>query len=165
MTGRFAGFVIAMTALGLAMSTIDAAAQGGKALVGTWEWVSVDNAAADGTRTQPFGPKPGGYLTFGADGRFVWLITRPGRAKFASGRRDQGTPDENKATVQGSLAYCGTYAVSNDTLIMRIEASTYPNEEGAEQKRVFTLNGDQLTWRNPTVSTGASGVATLHRVH
>ena len=165
MSGRFAGFVIAMTALGLAMSTIDAAAQGGKALVGTWEWVSVDNAAADGTRTQPFGPKPGGYLTFGADGRFVWLISRPGRAKFASGRRDQGTPDENKATVQGSLAYCGTYAVSNDTLIMRIEASTYPNEEGAEQKRVFTLNGDQLTWRNPTVSTGASGVATLHRVH
>ena len=165
MRGRFAGFAIAMTALGLAMSAIDAAAQGGKALVGTWEWVSVDNTAADGTRTQPFGPKPGGYLTFGADGRFFWLITRPGRAKFASGRRDQGTPDENKATVQGSLAYCGTYAVSNDTLIMRIEASTYPNEEGAEQKRAFTLNGDQLTWRNPTVSTGASGVATLHRVH
>ena len=90
--------------------------------------------------------KPGGYLTFGTDGRFFWLITRPGRAKFASGRRDQGTPDENRATVQGSLAYCGTYAVGNDTLIMRIEASTYPNEEGAEQKRAFTLNGDQLTW-------------------
>ncbi len=165
MRRRFAGFAIAMTALGLAMSTIDAAAQSGKALVGTWEWVSVDNTAADGTRTQPFGPKPGGYLTFGADDRFFWLITRPGRAKFASGRRDQGTPDENKASVQGSLAYCGTYAVSNDTLIMRIEASTYPNEEGAEQKRAFTLNGDQLTWRNPSVSTGASGVATLHRVH
>jgi hypothetical protein len=165
MRGRFAGFAIAMTALGLAMSTVDAAAQGGKALVGTWEWVSVDSTAADGTRTQPFGPKPGGYLTFGADGQFFWLITRPGRARFASGRRDQGTPDENKATVQGSLAYCGTYSVSNDTLIMRIEAGTYPNEEGAEQKRAFTLNGDQLTWRNPTVSTGASGVATLHRVH
>ena len=141
----------------------NAAAQDGKALVGTWEWVSVDNTAADGTLTQPFGPRPGGYLTFGVDGRFFWLITRPGRAKFASGRRDQGTPDENKATVQGSLAYCGTYSVDNETLVMRIEASTYPNEEGAEQKRAFTLNGDQLMWRNPTVSTGASGVATLHR--
>ena len=165
MTGRLAGFAIAMTALGLAISATDAAAQGGKAFVGTWEWVSVDNTAADGTQTHPFGPKPGGYLTFGTDGRFFWLITRPGRAKFASGRRDQGTPDENRATVQGSLAYCGTYAVGNDTLIMRIEASTYPNEEGAEQKRAFTLNGDQLTWRNPTMSTGASGVATLRRVH
>jgi hypothetical protein len=165
MRGRFAGFVIAMIALGLAMSTIDTAAQDGKALVGTWEWVSVHNTAADGSRTQPFGPKPGGYLTFGADGRFFWLITRPGRTKFASGRRNQGTPDENKATVQGSLAYCGTYVVSNETLIMRIEASTYPNEEGAEQKRAFTLNGGQLTWRNPTVSTGASGVAALRRLH
>src|SRR5689334_15406669 len=63
------------------------------------------------------------------------------RARFASGRRDQGTPEENKAIVQGSLAYCGTYAVSNETLIMRIEGSTYPNEEGVEQRRAYTLNG------------------------
>jgi hypothetical protein len=66
--------------------------------------------------------------------------------------------------VQGSLAYCGTYVVSNGTLIMKIEASTYPNEEGAEQRRAFTLEGGELTWRNPTVSTGASGVAKLRRV-
>lgn len=164
MTGPFA-VAIAVTALGLAMSSHDASAQSGEKLVGTWEWISVDNTAPDGTKTQPFGPKPGGHLTFGADGRFFWLITRPGRAKFASGRRDQGTPDENKATVQGSLAYYGTYSVNNDTLIMRIEASTYPNEEGAEQRRSFTLNDGDLTWRNPTVSTGASGVAALRRLH
>ena len=53
---------------------------------------------------------------------------------FASGRRDQGTDGENKATVQGSLAYAGTYAVDHGNLSMKIEASTYPNEEGAEQK-------------------------------
>jgi len=47
---------------------------------------------------------------------------------------------------------------------MKIEASTYPNEEGAEQKRAFTLSGDDLSWRNPTVSTGASGVARLRRL-
>ena len=164
MSQQFARIAIAVTALGLAMSSHDSSAQSGEKLVGTWEWVSVDNTAPDGTRTQPFGPKPGGYLTFGADGRFFWLITRPSRAKFASGRRDQGTPDENKATVQGSLAYCGIYSVHNDTLVMRIAASTYPNEEGAEQRRAFTLNDGQLTWRNPTVSTGGSGVATLRRV-
>jgi hypothetical protein len=164
MSEQFARIAIAVAALGIATSSHDALAQSGEKLVGTWEWVSVDNTAPDGTRTQPFGPKPGGYLTFGADDRFFWLITRPGRTKFAGGRRDQGTPDENKATVQGSLAYCGTYSVHNDTLIMRIAASTYPNEEGAEQRRVFTLTGDQLTWRNPTVSTGVSGIATLRRL-
>lgn len=160
-----AGFAIAAaSAIGLAMPSADALAQGGKDLVGTWEWISVDNTAPDGTKTQPFGPKPGGYLSFDRSGRFFWLITRPGRAKFASGRRDQGTAEENKATVQGSLAYFGTYSISGDALIMRIEASTYPNEEGAVQKRAFVMNGDELTWRNPTVSTGASGVARLRRV-
>ena len=166
MKARLAVLGIAGTAvIGLAMSSIDAIAQDAMDLVGTWEWLSVDNTWPDGSKVQPFGPKPGGYLSFSSDGRFVWLITRPGRAKFASGKRDQGTPEENKATVQGSLAYCGTYAISNDTLIMKIEASTYPNEEGAEQRRAFTLSGGELTWKNPAVSTGASGVARLRRVN
>src|ERR1700704_6470889 len=154
--------VLAASALCAGMTTNAAAL--GEDLVGTWAWESVDNTHSDGAKTQPFGPKPGGYLTFDANGRFFWLITRPGRSKFASGRRDQGTPEENKATVQGSLAYCGTYLVSNGTLILKIEASSYPNEEGAEQRRTFALNGDELTWKNPTVSTGASGVARLMRV-
>ena len=58
-------------------------AQSDKDLIGTWAWASVDNTPPDGTKTQPFGPKPGGYLTFDASGRFFWLITRPGRSKFA----------------------------------------------------------------------------------
>jgi hypothetical protein len=156
--------ILAASALGAGMSA-NAAAQTAHDLVGTWEWVSVDNTTPDGVTTQPFGPKPGGYLSFDSNGRFFWLITRPGRAKFAAGRRDQGTADENKAAVQGSLAYCGTYAMSGENLILKIEASTYPNEESAEQKRTLVLKGDELSWRNPTVSTGASGVARLRRVH
>ena len=112
----------------------------------------------------PIRSETGGYLILDRSGRFFWLITRPGRLKFASGRRDQGTDDENKVTVQGSSAYAGTYAMEDRILIMKIEASTYPNEEGAEQKRAFTLSGDDLSWRNPTVSTGASGVARLRRL-
>jgi hypothetical protein len=146
------------------MPSVGAVTQAGHDLAGTWAWISVDNTGADGATVQPFGPTPAGYLVFDGRGRFVWLITRPGRARFASGRRDQGTPEENKATVQGSLAYGGTYAVSDDTLILKIEASTYPNEEGAEQHRTFTLTGDELTWKNPVVSTGASGTARLRRV-
>ncbi len=153
------------TAVGIGLAPVEGVAVTDNDIVGTWEWMSVDNIASDGTRTQPFGPKPSGYLSFGSGGRFLWLITRPGCAKFASGRRDQGTAEENKATVQGSLAYCGTYSVNNETLILKIEASTYPNEEGAEQKRSFVLRGDELTWKNPTVSTGAAGIARLRRVH
>ncbi len=156
--------ILAALPLGLGAS-VQSAAHTAEGLVGTWEWISVENTTPDGATTQPFGPKPGGYLMFDKNGRFVWLITRPGRAKFASGKRDQGTPDENKATVQGSLAYCGTYAISGDTLILKIEAGTYPNEEGAQQRRTFALSGDELSWKNPAVSTGASGMARLRRTH
>src|SRR6185312_13575690 len=157
--------IVTLAASALAIGVFSkAAAQAAQDVVGTWEWVSVENTASDGAITHPFGPKPGGYLTFDRSGRFFWLITRPNRLKFASGRRDQGTADENKATVQGSLAYAGTYAIEDRILIMKIEASTYPNEEGAEQERAFTLSGDDLSWRNPTVSTGGSGVARLRRL-
>ena len=158
---RIFAFLVA-SALGCGMPAL---AQTNDDLIGTWEWVSVDTTTPDGVTAQPFGPKPGGYLIFDRSGRFSWLITRPGRPKFASGKRDQGTADENKATVQGSLAYCGTYAINGTTLIMKIEASSYPNEEGAEQRRIFTLSGDELSWKNPTASTGASAVARLRRVH
>ena len=162
---RFTVFAILAASVLLSVGMVANVSAESRDIVGTWEWASVDNTTPDGVTMQPFGPKPGGYLSFDSKGRFVWLITRPGRAKFASGRRDQGTPEENKATVQGSLAYCGTYAISGDTLILKIEASTYPNEVGAEQKRTFALNGDELSWRNPAVSTGAAGVARLRRLH
>jgi hypothetical protein len=43
--------------------------------------------------------------------------------KFASNNRQNGTDAENKAVVQGALAYYGTYEVdeSNKSLIMRIK--------------------------------------------
>src|SRR5215204_5010171 len=87
--------------LGASSST----AQTAKDLVGTWSFVTIDTTSADGTKGQPFGPTPKGNVIFSDNGQFVWLVTRPGRAKFAAGRRDQGTADENKETVQGSLGY------------------------------------------------------------
>src|SRR3981081_4240522 len=102
--------VLAASAL-CAGTTTNAAALG-EDLVGTWAWESVDNTHSDGAKTQPFGPKPGGYLIFDKSGGFFWLITRPGRAKFASGRRDQGTLEENKETVcRNLLCFAGTFAI------------------------------------------------------
>jgi hypothetical protein len=133
-------------------------------LIGTWSWVAVETTAPDGTKAQPFGPHPQGSLMFDAGGHFNWLISKPNRPKFAAKRRDKGTDEENQATVQGSLAYSGTYSVTGDTLTLKIEASTYPNDEGAEQKRSFTLTGDELRWSNQTSSVGGSATAVLHRL-
>ena len=156
--------ISAMAVLGLAVLPGSAVSQTAKDLVGTWTWVSVDNISATGARTQPFGANPKGILVFLDNGRFSYLLTRPGRPKYASNNRDQGTAAEDKATAQGSLAYSGTYSVNDKTLIFRIEATTYPNAEGAEQKRSITLTGDELKWTNATPTVGGTAEAVLRRV-
>jgi len=107
---------------------------------------------------EPFGPNPIGAMMLDGNGRFSIAVIRPGLPKFASNNRQAGTADENKAAVQGSLAYFGTYSVSEaDRMIsMNIEGSTFPNWNGTDQKRLFTLSGDQLTLTNPTGSVGGN---------
>jgi Lipocalin-like domain len=94
----------ATTALGIAMLPGNAAAQTAKNIVGTWKQVTNINIAPDGRRSEPFGPNPNAIITFDANGRFVTVTTRPDVPKFASNNRMQGTAEENKAIVQGSIA-------------------------------------------------------------
>ena len=149
--------IAAMTVLGLALPSGYALGQTAKDLVGTWSWVSVELTRPDGTKYRPFGDNPKGFVIFDSNSRFAYLLSRPGRPKFAANNRDEGTPDENKATVQGTLAYSGTYEVSDKTLIFHVEASTYPNAEGVDQKRSITVTGDELRWTNPAPTVAGGG--------
>src|SRR6476660_9398768 len=79
-------------------------------LVGTWLIATADNIRPDGSRFQGFGPNPKGILMFDANGWFSFQLALPGRPKFASDNRLQGTAVENEATVQGSLSYYGKYS-------------------------------------------------------
>ena len=74
--------------------------------------------------------------------------------------RQAGTPEENKAVAQGSIAYFGTYSVSekDKTFTIHIVGTTFPNWIGTDQKRPFTISGDELKWTTPTTSLG-SGTA------
>src|SRR6266480_4879884 len=116
----------AMALLGLALASGYALGQTAKDLVGTWSWVSVEITRPDGTKYQAFGANPKGFVIFDSNGRFAYLLTRPDRAKFAANNREQGTPEENKASVLGVLAYSGRYSISDGgkTLIFHIEASS-----------------------------------------
>ncbi len=68
-----------------------------------------------GARPEPidalWGTNPKGLMIFTADGHYFWQIFRSDRPKFASKNRMQGTPEENAASLQGSLSYFGTYSV------------------------------------------------------
>jgi hypothetical protein len=134
--------------LGLALSAGGAAAQSAKDLVGSWSAVSVD----------AYGPNPKGSLIFESNGRFSLQLMWGDLAKYASNNRTAGTPAEYKATVEGSLAYFGTYSVSGTDLNLHIEGSTFPNWTGTDQKRNnLSVTGDDLKYTNPAPSGGPAG--------
>lgn len=150
----------AVSAIIFSVAAPSADAQTSRDIVGTWTLVS-----AVAARTEVFGPNPIGTLVFGADGRYALIFLHRDLPKFAANSRASGTPDENRAVVQGSIAHFGTYSVdeAGKALIFRIEGSTFPNWTGAEQRRAFTLSGNELTYTSPG-SIGVSTQVTMRRV-
>ena len=148
--------VFGLAAAGLFAGTANAQSVKEKT-VGTWTLVSV---TVDGpTKAEPYGPSPHGVMFMDAGGRFSVSIVRDGIPKFASDTRTKGTNEENKAAVQGSLAYFGSYTISepDSSITVKIENSNYPNFAGVTQKRVLAFKGDELIVTNPAPSGG--GVA------
>ncbi len=127
-------------------------------LIGTWSFVVTAAQRKDGTKADVFGPNPSGVLMFHPDGHFVLINTRPDRPKYASGNRVQGTPEEFRETVLGSIAYFGAYSVdeARKEFVLKIKGSTFPDYEGTEQVRSFTIVGDELRSINPNPSQGGS---------
>jgi hypothetical protein len=146
-----------ITALGLAMLPGNALAQQKtlkEQLVGTWTFVSSTAKLPDGSPT--WGSNPKGLRVYAENGRFSSVIMRSDRPKFASNSRLQGTPDENKTVVVGTISSFGTYTVNeaNKTVTIRFEGSTYPNQEGTEQTSPITITGDELRYTNPAPTIG-----------
>jgi hypothetical protein len=149
---------------GIGLATDLAHAQTAKDLVGTW--IAVSNVAEQGgVKSEPYGPTPQGMLIFDADGRYGLILSRKDVPKFASNSRTNGTSDENKAVVQGSISHFGRYTVSapDKTILFHIELSTYPNFNGTDQKRSFELVGDELKYTVPAFSGGGTAVAVWKR--
>ena len=129
-------------------------------LVGAWTFVSADSVRNDGSKAEVFGSNPKGTLIFTSDGHFALVQMRADLPKFTGNSRDRGTPEENKAVVQGSIAYFGSYSV-NETekaVTLQIEGSTFANlKGGGEQKRVLSsLTADELKFTNPRTPSGAT---------
>ena len=125
-------------------------------LVGTWTFVSSTTKLPDGSPA--WGTNPKGLLIFTENGYFSSQIVRSDLPKFASNNRAQGTPEENKAVVQGSSATFGTYTVdeTKKTYTLKFEGSSFPNRAETEQTRAFTIAADELKVTNPSTSVGGS---------
>ena len=145
---------LALSAMIVLIAPGVASGQSAKDLVGTWTLVSTDTVRFDGSRIPTFGDSPKGLIVFTSDGHFIYLYSRGDLPKFVSNNRTTGTPEENRAVVQGSIATFGTYSVAGTDLLIKVEHSTFPNWIGADQKRTIAVTGDQLKWTNAVGSGG-----------
>ena len=132
-------------------------------LVGAWTMVSSTTKLPDGSPA--WGANPIGLLIFTDNGRYSSQVMRPDLPKFASNSRTQGTPDEYKAVVNGSIANFGTYTVNeaNKTITIRYDGSTFPNRKGAEDTRPVVIEGDERRITNPAPSTGGPSSQLVYR--
>jgi hypothetical protein len=109
---------------------------------------------------------PEGDPDLGKHGRYAQIATRSDLPKFGSNNRAAGTADENKAVVQGSIAYFGTYTVNeaDKSFTVQVEGSTFPNWPETAQNRPFSISGDDLTFTTAVASIGGSNEVKWKRV-
>jgi hypothetical protein len=156
---------LGLLVLGVVLSAGEVCAQTTKDLVGTWTLVS-NVTEQGGNKTDTYGPNPKGILIVDANGRYVLAIARADLPKIASNNRTTATPEENKAIVQGSITHFGTLSVNaaDKTITFKIETyTTFPNADGTEQKRPFTVTGDELKLTVPAASGGGTATAVWKR--
>jgi hypothetical protein len=135
-------------------------------LLGTWTVVAVDDVRPDGSKHPLMGPDPQGMLVFDAGGLYSLQLCAADRPKFAANDRSKGTADENRAAVLGCNPHWGRYVVNeaDKTILFKIDHAFYRNWEGTEQKRAFTLAGNELRYSIPNPSeSGANPVVVWKR--
>ena len=161
--------IVVAAALGmtlLAGSSIGQPTSTKEQLLGTWTLVSHESVRVDGSRFPVYGSNPKGVAFFDVGGQFIITVMRSDRSKYAIDNPAQGTAEENKATAQGTITYFGTYSVSevDRTIAIHISASSFPNWNEADQKRVFSIAGDELTLTARALPTGGHADVVWKRV-
>jgi hypothetical protein len=125
-------------------------------LTGAWIHVSTKYKFPDGKTADTMGPNARGIMILDGSGHMAFINMRASLPKFAANNRTKGTAEENKAIVDGSYAYFGTYTVNDadHSFTVHVEGSTFPNFDGMDQKRSVTLAGDELRYTNPVATVG-----------
>jgi hypothetical protein len=129
-------------------------------LVGTWAMGVVAVNRKDGTRADVFGPNPNGVLMFHPDG--ISCSSVPGQAGpstpaaiVCKGRRRSS---EKRCLDRLRTLQAIPSMRKKKTFVIKIKGSTFPDYEGTEQIRPFTIVGDELRSINPNPSQGGAAL-------
>ena len=145
--------------LAVGLSASDALAQQKslkEQLVGTWTLVSSDQVRPDGSKLKQFGANPNGINVFDANGRFFLMMASADNSRIASNDRSMTQSEEDGLIVQ-SITYYGTYTLNEEVNVisLHLDASTFPNQVGTDQKRSITsLTANELKYSSPAAKSG-----------
>ena len=132
-------------------------------LVGTWTLVSSDQVRPDGSKLKQFGSNPKGINVFGANGRFFLMVASADNSRIATRDQNRTNSEEVGGLIAESIAYYGTYTVNEEVNVisLHLDASTFPNQIGTDQKRTITsLTADELRYSSPAAMSGVQ----IHQV-
>ncbi|WP_448208288.1 lipocalin-like domain-containing protein [Azospirillum sp. sgz302134] len=132
------------------------------ALVGTWtlrEAYAWDDKG--GHLENVYGRSPTGFISYGADGRMMALITHGERARL-DGDRQSAPAEQRAAAYASSVAYAGTYEFDGERVVHHVKASTYPNWVGTDLVRFVRFGEDHISLRTaPQMQNGVRSVLEL----
>src|SRR5437879_7032976 len=115
-----------------------------RALVGSYGLLSFQDIADDGEIREPLGLNPVGFIVYSAERCISAVIMRAGRPNFVDGDILGGSDAERVAAFGSASAYAGRWAIEDGQVVHRLEATTFPNWTGTEQRRTYELVGDRL---------------------
>jgi hypothetical protein len=135
-------------------------------IVGTWTITQCDWANPDGTkRPLVVGNNPVGQFIFTNNGRFSFQVTADIPKWASGGDYRKTTPEENKAVVEGTMSYFGTYTAVDNTIALHIERSSIPNLNGTDGRRIVNaVSADEMNWTNPGPLGGGSMTCSNKRI-
>ena len=111
-------------------------------LLGRWRIVEWVQHFDDGRRLYPLGRDLNGFIQYDADRMFCFLCSADRKPLSGS---QWTAPDAEKAAAYAScLAYSGTYDVSGNEVLHRVDVSLYPNWVGTTQRRRAKLEDERL---------------------
>ena len=136
-------------------------------LAGAWRLKVFEFTDAKGGLFHPLGERPHGSLVVTGDGYAVISFSASDRPKFATDDIFAATAEERAAAAAGYVSFGGPCEVTDNSIAIRVEHSSFPNWVGGKQVRLYEVAGDKLTLRTPGArvfgGTERSGRAELEK--
>lgn len=133
------------------------------ALHGHWRLVSWTGVDADGNQVSHGGRRPRGDLVYLPSGRMAVQVQYDERPALGSRDLDAGDQPAKAAAYDTYNAYCGTWSVPRDGVVVHhVELALHPDQPGMDKERPFELAGDELTLHTqPVAAPGGEATSVL----